>query len=160
MDGLVVVEGVADDLDAVLPDDDLVHVGAVAAEVACELHDLRGGLDPVGGPHEPDPRGAPQDAEDLLCGGLGGELGDDGLHVHQGGGCLHGHGVDVEPGHDALNVRTVVRRELDGGLQPVDGAALAVARIDGAPDDGDERVLDPERLVYGIQGPEEGGRVA
>ena len=160
VNGLVVVQGVADDLDAVLPDDDLVHVGPVASEVPCELHDLGGGLDTVLALHEPDTGSLLQDVDDLLGGGLGGELCDDGVDVHQGGGGLDRHCVDVQPGHDALHIGSVMGGQFDGGLKAVDGSVLAVTGIGGTPDDGYEGLLDLELLVDGVQGSEESGGVA
>ena len=61
--------------------------------------------------------------------------GADGVHVHERGRGLDGHGADVQPGHDALHVGPVVGGQLDGGLQAVDGSVLAVAGIGGAGDD-------------------------
>ncbi len=160
MDRLVVVQRVPDDLHAVLPDDYLVHVGSVASEVPGELHDLGGGLDAVLGLDEPHAGGLPEDFQNLLGGGLRGELRDDGVDVHEGGGRLDGHGVDVKPWHDALDVGPVVGGEAHGRLQSVYRAVLAVPGVGRAPDDGHIGVLDLEFLVNGVQGPQEPGGVA
>ena len=81
------------------------------------------------------------------------------MDVHKGGRDLHCHGADVEPGHDALYIGSVVGREFDDRFDGVDGTVLAVVGIGTPPDEGDERVLDLEVLIDLVECPEQTGRI-
>ena len=104
MDGLIVVESVPYDLDAVGPDADLVHIGPVAPELPCQFHDLVGALYAVLGGDESDAGRLCEQVEDLVGGDLLAELHDDRLDVHQGGGRLDGHRGDVYPREDGIHI--------------------------------------------------------
>ena len=145
--------------DGLVEDGDVVHVGALVAEVAGVAEERRVAVEAVGDLDVADARVRLEELERPLLADVGlgrGDHVDDvavrGRHVHEQAG-----GLDVR--HDRHEVEgLVVRHGLD--LGHVDEAAVRVAGVGDAAHDGDDDALHADLAVEAVDGADEAGGVA
>ena len=146
---------------AVLPQADLIHVGAAVAQVAGILEEAGVALEALVDGDGADTGMRTEGLDGFLAGDLpavlgGGQNGDDVAVGHRGVDQNAG-GIDV--GHDGHQVNSLVA----GGLlhlQGVGKSAVIIAGIGHAADDGDGDLLDAELAVQTVNGTDEAGGVA
>jgi len=140
-------------------DSDLVHVGALVAEVTGVAEQRRVRVEAVGDPHDPDTGMCGEELERLRFRHLALERRDDVDDVTMRRGHMDEQAGGLDVRHDRHEVDCLmVRHGLD--LGNVDQAAMRVAGVGNATDDGDDDPLAAHGAVETVDGPDQPGGVA